>query len=82
LSLSAKFLECLSTPDVSHKAFVEVNEEGTEAAAATAVMMEGGTGPSKPFEFKADHPFLFLIRDNKMGSILFMGKVVNPLQSE
>ena len=66
--------------DVIHKAFVEVNEEGTEAAAATAVELCGSAEPPKPLEFKADHPFLFLIRDNTTGSILFMGKVVNPLQ--
>ena len=66
--------------DVIHKAFVEVNEEGTEAAAATAVELCGSAEPPQPLEFKADHPFLFLIRDNTTGSILFMGKVVNPLQ--
>ena len=63
---------------VIHKAFVDVNETGTEAAAATAVIMEGGAAPApKPF-FRADHPFLFLIRDNRSGAILFMGRVLNP----
>lgn len=57
-----------------HKAFVEVNEEGTEAAAATGIVMfESG-----PFEFIIDRPFVFIIQDNETGSILFMGKVVNP----
>ena len=60
---------------VIHQAAVEVNEEGTEAAAATAVKMKRG-GP--PPAFVADHPFLFLIRDKQTGSILFMGRVVNP----
>lgn len=64
---------CLAT--VRHKAFVEVNEEGTEAAAATGV----GVGVvSMPPEFTADHPFLFLIRDKVTGSILFLGRVVDP----
>ena len=60
---------------VAHKAFVEVNEEGTEAAAATAVVM---MKVSAPKTFEADHPFLFLIRDAKRGTILFMGRVMNP----
>jgi len=62
---------------VIHKAFVEVNEEGTEAAAATAVVMARGGMPAYP-RFRADHPFLFLIRHNKTGAILFMGRCVNP----
>lgn len=60
-----------------HGAFVVVNEEGTEAAAATAVVMEMGGGIGPPI-FRADHPFLFLIRDRRTGTILFMGRVVNP----
>ncbi len=62
---------------VVHKAFVAVDEEGTEAAAATGVVMERGPAPA-PVVFNADHPFFFLIRDRKTGSILFMGRVVNP----
>jgi len=62
---------------VLHKAFLAVNEEGTEAAAATAVIMARGP-PSLPPIFRADHPFVFLIRENSAGSILFLGKVVNP----
>jgi serpin B len=64
---------------VVHKAFVEVNEEGTEAAAATGVVMTRAIH-SEPVKFTADHPFVFAIRDNKTGSILFMGRVVNPLE--
>jgi serpin B len=66
--------------DVIHKAFVDVNEEGTEAAAATAVIMkQGSASPENPIpEFRADHPFLFLIQDNETGTILFIGRVVNP----
>jgi len=65
--------------DVLHKAFVDVNEEGTEAAGATAVLMSLGyvSSDSKPV-FNADHPFLFLIRHNPSNSILFMGHVKDP----
>ena len=60
---------------VVHKAFVEVNEEGTEAAAATAVGMRT---TSMPPQFTANHPFLFLIRENSTGAILFIGRVIDP----
>jgi serpin B len=64
---------------VIHKAYVEVNEEGTEAAAATGVVMRlTSIGPAPIPVFRADHPFLFLIRDNLTGSILFVGRVTNP----
>ena len=63
---------------VIHKAFVDVNEEGTEAAAATAVAMGFLSMPVPPPIFRADHPFIFLIRHNPSESILFLGKVVNP----
>jgi serpin B len=62
---------------VVHKAFVDVNEEGTEAAAATAVIAVPA-GPAKGPYFVADHPFLFLIRDKHMGNILFLGRVTDP----
>ncbi len=62
---------------VIHKAFVDVNEEGTEAAAATAVVMEQ-LAVSKPLTFRADHPFVFVIRENKTESILFIGRIVDP----
>jgi len=65
---------------VLHKASVEVNEEGTEAAAATAVT--NCRCMSRTFTFKADHPFLFLIRDNVTGSILFLGRVVDPSKDQ
>jgi serpin B len=63
---------------VRHKAFVEVNEEGTEAAAATAVGMVTTVMVEQPAVFRADHPFLFLIRDRKSGALLFLGRVANP----
>ena len=67
---------------VIHKSFVEVNEEGTEAAAATAVMMGGSsvTEEETPIYFWADHPFIFLIEHQDTGQILFMGKVEDPTQ--
>ena len=65
---------------VVHKAFVDVSEEGTEAAAATAVIMEltSVVEPTPPAVFRADHPFIFMIRDNHSGSILFIGRVDDP----
>jgi serpin B len=63
---------------VVHKAFVDVNEEGTEAAAATGVVVSVTAMPVRPAVFRADHPFVFLIRDIHSGSILFLGRVVDP----
>ena len=64
---------------VLHKAFVEVNEEGTEAAAATAVVMQARSlSMQMPREFICDRPFLFLIQDNAQNNILFLGKYVKP----
>jgi serpin B len=59
-----------------HQALIEVNEEGTEAAAATAIFAVTRGMPMPPKQFVADHPFIFLIRHNATGSILFMGRVV------
>jgi serine protease inhibitor len=68
--------------DVVHKTFVEVNEKGTEAAAATAVEMKltSVMEPQRPFEMICDHPFFFAIRDNETGLVLFMGSIVDPEQ--
>jgi serpin B len=64
---------------VVHQAYVDVNEEGTEAAAATGVTMKlTAIAPGKVPVFRADHPFLFLIRDIRSGSILFLGRMMNP----
>jgi len=64
--------------EVLHKAFVSVDEAGTEAAAATAVAMSLTAAPGEPVEVTLDHPFIFLIRDIETGAILFVGRVVNP----
>ncbi len=72
--------ERLYIDNAFHKAFVEVDEAGTEAAAATAVTMRARGAALKPSTpvFRADHPFLFLIRDLRNGSILFFGRVSDP----
>lgn len=64
--------------EILHKAFVSVDEEGTEAAAATAVVMTESAAPGQPVEVTIDHPFIFLIRDIETGTILFVGRVVDP----
>jgi serpin B len=61
---------------VKHKAFIEVNEKGSEAAAATAVVMTKSV--FRMPNFTANRPFVFLIRDNKTNSILFIGSILNP----
>jgi len=69
----------LALSAVVHKAFVEVNEEGTEAGAATGVVVTLRGILPPPIEFRADHPFIFLIKDNRSDSILFLGRVIDPL---
>ncbi len=63
---------------VVHKAFVEVNEKGTEAAAATGIAIGVTSIPTPPPVFRADHPFVFFIRDIKTNTILFIGRLANP----
>ena len=63
---------------VKHKTFIEVNEERTEAAAVTGFTHATGGPPKKYFEMVVDRPFLFVIRDNKTGAILFMGSIYDP----
>jgi serpin B len=67
----------LRISEVAHMAFIEVDEVGTEAAAATAVFMTLGR-PPPPFAFVANHPFLFFLRDRATGCILFQGRVTDP----
>jgi serine protease inhibitor len=82
MSASTDPAQQLYVSKVLHKTFVEVNEKGTEAAAATAVIMRAASAPpvSVPFTpvFKADRPFLFLIRDVKTGGIYFVGRLLHP----
>lgn len=73
--------EDLSIGAAFHNTFIAVNEEGTEAAAATAIGIVTTTtvyAPPQPKTFRADHPFLFALRDNHSGSLLFIGRVVDP----
>ena len=62
-----------------HKAYVEVNEKGTEAAAATGAVAVATSGAPRRELFRADHPFFFVIRENGTGSLLFGGRLANPL---
>jgi serpin B len=63
---------------VVHQANIDVDEKGTEAAAATAVEMAAGAAPAEPKQFKADRPFLYALRDLASGAIVFMGRVTEP----
>ncbi len=64
--------------DVVHEAFIAVDEDGTEAAAATAVVVGRTSAPQDTVELTVDRPFLYAIRDNETGAILFLGRVVDP----
>jgi serpin B len=72
--------ESVKIDEVKHKTFVEVNEEGTEAAAATSVgiAMTSAMRPEEPFQMVVDRPFFCAIRDNQTGTILFMGSIREP----
>jgi len=70
----------LHIDDVIHKAFVSVDEAGTEAAAASAVIVGTTSMPPEPVTVTLDRPFVFLIRDIKTGAILFIGRVMNPIE--
>jgi serpin B len=77
--------EYLKISKVLHQAFVDVQEKGTEAAAATEVIVEDEAVDVEPIperEFRADHPFMFFIEDKRTGCILFMGKVESPEYEE
>ena len=64
--------------DVVHKAFVSVDESGTEAAAATAVIVGLTAAPAEPVTVTIDRPYIFFIRDIPTDSIIFVGRVLNP----
>ena len=72
----------LKIDTVIHQSTVDVNEEGTEASAATALVLRApgsATAPEHVYTFRADHPFLFFIQDNATNTILFLGRMNNPL---
>lgn len=72
----------LCVSDIFHKSFIEVNEEGTEAAAASAAMVTlRGVFVAEKIDFVADRPFMFLIREDMTGVVLFVGHVMNPLEN-
>ncbi len=80
---AADFSGFTGSPDlfiskVLHKAFVKVDEAGTEAAAATAVIMSLTAMPEQPVQMNIDSPFMFFILDRESGSIVFMGRVMDP----
>jgi serpin B len=64
--------------DVTHQSFIETNEEGTEAAAATVVEIGVTSVPVSPMVFRMDHPFMYIIRETTTNSIIFMGRVTDP----
>lgn len=66
--------------EVAHKAFISVDEEGTEAAAATAVIMSLTAAPAPAVEVKIDRPFIYMIRDLQTGTVLFVGRILNPVE--
>ena len=68
--------ECLYIREILHKAFVSVDEAGTEAAAATAVVIQQESAPPSPVSMTVDSPFIFLIRDRETGAVLFVGRVM------
>ena len=68
----------LAITDILHKAFVAVDEKGTEAAAATAVVIGETSVPDPDIIMPVDRPFILLIRDTNTGTILFMGRILDP----
>lgn len=70
--------DSLYIQDVIHEAFISVDEDGTGAAAATAVVAGATSAPGEPVPFNVDRPFVILIRDRETGAVLFMGQVIDP----
>ena len=77
--ISNSLLHPLYVEEVYHKAFITVDEEGSEAAAATTIVINTHSAP--PPAFICDHPFLFMIVENNYGTVLFMGRVFNPTET-
>jgi len=71
-------IERLYVSGVIHQANVSVDEQGTEASAATGVVVEAGAAPEGPFVIRLDRPFVFALRDLETGAILFLGQMVDP----
>ena len=76
--MRAKTTKRLFIHEVKHKTVMEVNEEGTEAAAATSVEMKAVSAPPPPFKFVVDRPFFATIHDNQTGMTLFLSAVLEP----
>jgi serine protease inhibitor len=70
--------ERLFISNVVHQAHITVDEKGTEAAAATAVVLRGTAAPAEPVSLQLDRPFLFALRDGPTGAVLFLGRVADP----
>ena len=70
--------EKLYVSGVLHEAFIDVNEKGTEAAAATAVIARATAAPGGPVQLTVDRPFLFILRDLEANAVLFLGRVLDP----
>ncbi|XP_074358955.1 serpin-ZX-like [Apium graveolens] len=72
-------IQLLYVSNIFQKSSIEVNESGTEASASSRVVLRGGGCPPVRYDFVANHPFLFLIREDRTGVVLFIGQVLNPL---
>ena len=70
--------ERLFVSQVLHATYVKVDEQGTEAAATTAIQVKKEAPPEQPVDFRVNRPFVFIIRDNLTGSVLFLGRVLDP----
>ena len=72
--------EKLYVSGVLHEAFIDVNEKGTEAAAATAIVIRASAAPSGPVPLTVDRPFILVLRDLETHAVLFLGRVLDPTE--